>query len=143
MMLGDLFGVMLEHSFLMIIFLVDLFIIFAIISFIFGKIYGTKRPDRFILLFLKRFAMRHRVGTPKNMKELYDYALDIYIKKGIISRRDGTGFKARRKILEKIEDKEKEIIKSIFDGFEATKYGGGLLNEKELISYLLNQLSNV
>ena len=142
-MFEGLFEVMLEHSFLMIIFVVDLFIILAIITFIFGKIYGTKRPDKVFRLFLKRFAMRHHVGTPKNMKELYDYTLDIYVKKGIISHKDGLGFKARKKIIEKIDENEKKIIKSVFDGFEATTYGGGLLNEKELISYLLNQLSNV
>ena len=139
-MLAELFEVMFENPFLMIIFVVDLFLIIAIITFILGKVFGTKRPDKAILLFLKRFAVRHRVGTPNNIKELYDYVLDIYRKRGKINHNDGSGFKARKKILDSIEESEKKIIKSVFEGFEVTKYGGGLLNEKELVSYLLNQL---
>jgi hypothetical protein len=142
-MIGEIFQVIMNHPMLVVVFVLDVFLIFAILFFVFGKIYKTKRPDRIIKFILKRFAIRHKISSPSKIEELYAMVIDAYTAKGLISIDSGKSYKARRQILEKLSGNEYNAVKSIFDGYEMKKYGGGLNEEQRVVSYLLNQFRSL
>ncbi len=142
-MLGDLFAVMMETPMLMVIFVVDLFLIFTIFFYVLKKIYKKKRPGQNILAFFNRFRLKMKKGGISSVEALYDFVVESYVGKG----KEAGGYKTRKAILERIKAKKKpeeyEIVKAVFDGYEMKKYGGGVYNEATVVSNLFNRFRSL
>jgi len=143
MMIGELFQVLMEHPLLMLVAVVDVLLILLIILYISSKIFGAKRPDRKIYLWFRRLFTKLKEGDNSSLETLYEYVINTYIHKGTITHDDGDGFKAREKILEKLEGEEKKLVINIFKGYESKKYGGGISDEKKTVSYFYDQFRAV
>jgi hypothetical protein len=142
-MFGEIFQVIMNHPMLVVVFVLDVFLILAILFFVFGKIYKTKRPDRIIKFLLKKFAIRHKISSPTKIEDLYAMVIDAYTSKGLVTINAGKNYRARKQILEKLSGSEYNVVKSIFDGYEMKRYGGGLNEEQRVVSYLLNQFRSL
>lgn len=145
-MIGDLFAVMMETPILMIIFVVDLTLIFAILFYVGKKIYNKKRPDQSIVAFLTSFKLKRKIGAVSTIETLYDYIIRTYAGRGVISK-SKFGYGARKKILKHIQTKKKpaefEVVESIFKGFEMKKYGGGIYNENAVVNSLFTRFKHL
>ena len=141
-MLGDLFAVMMETPMLMIIFIVDLFLIFTILFYVLNKIYKKKRPDQSLLAFFNRFKLKTTKGHVKDVETLYDFVVNAYAGRISVPRGE-KGYKARKAILKYIKARRKpaeyEVVKAIFDGYEMKKYGGGVYNEGSVVNSLFSR----
>lgn len=141
-MLGDLFAVMMETPMLMVIFVVDLLLIFTILLYVLNKIYKKKRPDQSILAFFNRFRLKRKKGGIGNVETLYTFVVDAYVGRGVVPR-GAKGYKAREAVLKNIKARKKpeeyEVVKAVFDGYEMKKYGGGVYNEKTVVDNLFNR----
>ena len=142
-MIGDILKVMVESPLLMLVLVVDVFLIFLIISYVFSKFFGAKRPDRKLFLWIRKWFVKLKEGDTSSLETLYEYVINTYVHKGKISHDDGEGFKAREKILEGLEGEEKKIVANIFKGFESKKYGGGISDEQKTVTYLYDQFRSI
>ncbi len=142
-MIGEIVAMLFEHPLLGFIFTVDLFLVFAIITYISLHLYREKRPDRRLAFFLKKMTLKLHPSDIDDLDSLYGFVMDAYTKKGVLSDGDGRGFRARTKILNSVSGGEKETVKAIFEYYEAKKYGGGVQNEKDVVYRLLDAFRNV
>lgn len=144
MSLAGLFQAIMEHSLLTTIMIVDILLIGAIVVYIVSKLYEKKRPDQSLILFLKKSLAKKKLSKSESIEGLYGFVIDTYRHKGI---RDSNGFRVRQKILDSLGDekheKEKEVVKMIFENYECKIYGGGLQNEEKVVNYLFNQFSSL
>ena len=141
-MLGDLFAVMMETPMLMVIFIVDMLLIFTITFYVLNKLYKKKRPDQSILAFFNRFKLKTNKGHVKDVETLYGFVVDAYAGRITIPKEE-RGYKARKAILKYIKAKRKpaeyDVVKAVFDGYEMKKYGGGVYNEGSVVNSLFNR----
>ena len=144
MALGGLFQAIMEHSLLTMIMIVDIFLIGAIIVYIASKLYEKKRPDQSFLLFLTKLTARKKLSKEESIEGLYKFVVNTYHHKGV---RAGKGFRVRQKILERLKgekhEKEREVVKMIFESYECKVYGGGLQNEQKVVKYLFDQFHSL
>jgi len=137
-MLRGILSIIFEHPLLAFIFMVDLFLIIFILSYVLAKFFESSKPHRKLAFFLKKMTLKLHPGEIEEIEDLYGFVIDAYVKKGILQEGDGRGFRAREKILKSISGKEKEVVERIFDYYELKKYGGGVKNEKEVVADLLS-----
>lgn len=142
-MIGQMLRVMMESPVLMLVLIADLFLIGLIVYYIVTKVLGKKRPDLKLRSFFSRFFVRFKAGEMKTIEPLYEYVVHRYLRQGVVSSDMGKGLKAREKILESLEDEEKNVVKSIFDSYESKKYGGGVWNEEKTVADLLTQFRSI
>ncbi len=142
-MIRQLLRVIFEHPLLTTVFIVDLFLIFLIIAYVFMRVFGEKRPDRKLLSFIQKFRIKLKEHSLDSIEGLYYLVIDTYIKKGVLSHDDGRGFRAREKVLAALEGEERKTVETIFRYFEAKKYGGILKNEREAVGYLAHKFRSL
>ena len=70
--------------------------------------------EDFILIYIdapselryKRALERQRSDDIKTVEDAYNYVMEMMRKKGVINRFDGNGFKARKKVMKNIDEKQ-------------------------------------
>jgi len=119
---------------------VDIFLIGIIAYYIFTKVLKKKQPGLKLRDFFGRFFVKlKKPGDTGTIESLYDYVIQSYMRRGAIPRDSGSGLRAREKILESLEGEELKVVKTIFQGYESKKYGGGVWNEEKTVGTLADQ----
>ena len=142
-MIGDLFRVMMGNPMLLLVLIVNVFLLAMIMYYLLPRIFGKKKVGAKLRNFFGRFFVRIGNAEMKTIEPLYEYVMKNYLRRGIISADLGKGFKAREKVLEFVDDEEKKVVQTIFNGYESKKYGGGVWNEEHTVGNLLTQFRDL
>ena len=142
-MLRELIEIAVNHPLLGLVFILDLSLILLIVSYIGMRIAREKKPIRKIAFLLKKMSIKLHSGEIKSIEDLYRSVIDAYAKKGIVDYEDGYGFRAREKILDALEGREREVVEKIFELYEAKLYGGEIGNEEEAVASLLSAFRSI
>ena len=137
-MIEYLLNLMGESPILFLIIVVNIVLISYIIISITLYILKRKQPDRVFSLLIWKLKAKRKKGEAKTIEDVYMLVMENLRKERIITDKDGTGFLARRKSLEKIPSPRKKILEKIFSLYEAKVYGNRrIANESKVASDLL------
>ncbi|HDR53385.1 MAG TPA: hypothetical protein ENN60_01775 [archaeon] len=144
-MLESIFQVMAETPVLMVVFVVDLILIFTIVFYVAKKIYQKKRPDMGFMTWFTRFTLKSLKAPTHTIEGLYDLVVSTYTRRGVVTREMGKGFRAREKILEHTKEKEEaqQVLRTIFETYEGKMYGGVKTYEQGKIEELFHQFKAI
>ena len=128
-----------ESPALFLVFMVNI----AIISYLAGYfvLYFMKKnhPERSVYFLFWKMKAGRKNSEIKTLEDVYGMVMDSLVKKGVISKKDGRGFKARNKAVSLVGDRQKEVVVRLFDMYEKKVYGNKLIqNEPGTASKILS-----
>ncbi len=121
--------------------LIFLFVFFNLVLFLSKK----KRKISFPFKHLKSLVsslswkLEKKPNKVDNVENLYSFCIQKLRIDGILDEKDGKGYLARKKALEKTKGKIRKVLEKIFELYEMKIYGKREIpNEKQIVNDLFN-----
>lgn len=133
-MIEFLIALLKESPLLFIILLINIVLIVYIVLRSFIYFSKKKHPERIVSFAVWKTIKSVKMDEIKTIEDAYHFVMNMMKKRGIIERKDGVGYKARKKIIEKLTGEEKNIVKDLFELYERKIYGEEMIKDEENIA---------
>ncbi len=106
-------------------------------------LYKRKHPEIMLNVLLWKTSVRAR-SSGSTIEELYTNVMERMRRERAISKKDGTGRRAREKSLKKVKDDEKQVLEEIYRLYEQKAYSNKTIkNETTVVRDLFDRLLSV
>ena len=107
-------------------------------------LYKRKHPEIILNVLLWKTSVRARSSGGSTIEELYANVMERLRRERVISKKDGTGRRARGKSLEKVKEDEKQVLEEIYRLYEQKAYSNKTIkNETAVVRSLFERLLSV
>jgi len=130
-----------ESPLLFMILVVNLVMVTYLVLRIGLYIVGKKQPGKAVTRFVWKMKAKKEKADIKTIEDVYALVMESLRKDGALGKGENTGFMARKKVLELMQEGEKKaVIVQLFGLYEAKVYGNGRVsNEERVASDILNK----
>ncbi len=106
-------------------------------------LYKRKHPEIMLNVLLWKTRVRSRQSC-STVEELYAHVIERLRREKVLSRKDGTGRRAREKSLKKVKNDEKQLLEEIYNLYEQKAYSNkAIKNEAAVVRSLFDRLLSV
>jgi hypothetical protein len=145
MMIDFLLALLSESPLLFTILMANLAILAYIIFRISMYVIRKKSPGRTLSRFVWKIKLKKEKEEIGTLEGVYAFVMEGMRKEGLLEKDEKTGFRSRKKVIEKMpEGRKKEVLKSLFDIYEAKVYGNRRIkDEKTVVADILDGYSKL
>jgi len=132
MMIDFLLTLLSESPLLFVILVINLAILAYIIFRISIYMIHKKSPGHVLSRFIWKIKLKKGKEDMKTLEEVYAFVMEDMKKEGLVDDDDKPGFRSRKKVIENMpEGGKRDILKSLFDLYEAKVYGNRRIKDEE------------
>ncbi|MEE9323606.1 MAG: hypothetical protein V3U72_03600 [Candidatus Aenigmarchaeota archaeon] len=134
-----------ESPLLFVVLLINLLLLTYIIFRISMYIIRKKKPGQAVSHFIWKIKVKKDKEDIKTLEDAYAFIMESLRKEGLLKKDEKTGFRSRKKLLQKIpKGKKRDVTESLFELYEAKIYGNRRIkDEKNIVADVISNYSKL
>lgn len=141
----EMLAVLIESPLIFAAVVISLVIVMYLMLRVLIYVSRKRHPGNYLSNLVWKIRARRGKGQVQTVEEVYGEVIESLKREGFLGKKDSSGFRSRKKSLEKIPASEKrEVLEGIFDLYEAKTYGNRRIkNEAKVVSDLLDRYASI